>query len=308
MSASSLAREQLVQRKAPLDAGYVSISAGQRAVRAFFRRRLAVIGLVMLGVIAACALFAPWLAPYNPNEQNIAIRLTPPFWQMNGSMAHPLGTDQVGRDILSRLIFAARVSATIALICSCISGTIGVSLGLLAGLGPRRLGEMIMRFADALQAFPNLIVAITVTAVVGAGIGNLIVILSLFGWVQVARVVRGDVLSVRETEYVLASQVLGATGFRRATRHVLPNVISPVIVLWTYALAQIVIVEGSLSFLGLGVPPPTATWGSMLSDGREFLSTAWWLGTLPGVAIMIMVLAVNFVGDALRDVLDPRTS
>jgi peptide/nickel transport system permease protein len=270
------------------------------------RNPMALAGILLLALIIFCAVAAPVIAPADPYYQNIGNRLAPPFWEAKGSPANILGTDQLGRDILSRIIYGARVSLALGFLCTILSSMIGVSLGLLAGMGPARVGDAIMRLADAQIAFPFLVLAIAVIAVFGPGFVNLVIILSVFGWVHFARVVRGDALSMKEKEFIDSARTVGLPEWRIAVRHVLPNVLSPVIVIWTFAIAQIVIVESSLSFLGLGVQPPTPSWGSMLSDGRGYLETAWWLGTFPGVAIMLTVLAVNFVGDGLRDALDPR--
>lgn len=277
-----------------------------RALRMFATNWLALAGLLLLGVLVLAAVLAPWIAPADPTEQDVTSRLLPPFWEPRGSLAHPLGTDQIGRDILSRILSGARISLALAFGCTLLTSTVGVALGLAAGLSRGALGEAIMRLADAQIAFPYLVLAIAIMSVVGPSIPNLVFILSIFGWVQFARLVRGDVLAARQREYVEAARALGASEPRIALRHILPNVLSPVIVIWTFTLAQIVLVESSLSFLGLGIRPPTPSWGGMLADGRGYLDTAWWLGTFPGLAIMFTVLAVNLLGDALRDILDPR--
>src|SRR5579872_6467404 len=281
-------------------------SLTRRTVRALMHNPMAMAGMVLLALIIFCAIAAPLVAPADPFNQHIENRLAPPFWEAKGSLTNILGTDQLGRDILSRIIYGARVSLGLGFLCTTLSSIIGVILGLLAGMGPPRAGDVIMRLADAQIAFPFLVLAIAVIAVFGPGFINLVIILSVFGWVHFARVVRGDVLSIKEKEFIEAARTAGLSEWRIAIRHVLPNVLSPVIVIWTFAIAQIVIVESGLSFLGLGIQPPTPSWGSMLSDGRGYLETAWWLGTFPGLAIMLTVLAVNFVGDGLRDALDPR--
>jgi len=279
-----------------------------RALRGLRRRPLAMAGLVILAMLVVSAILAPLIAPHDPYDQQLANRLLPPFWEQRGSTDNLLGTDRLGRDVLSRIIFGSRISLALSLTCSVLASVIGVGLGLLAGLRGGRLGELIMRIADVQIAFPFLVLAIAVIAVFGAGFATLVVMLSIFGWVQFARLVRGDVLAIKEKEFVDAARALGASNLRIALRHVLPNVLSPVIVIWTFTIAQVVIVESALSFLGLGVQPPTPSWGSMLADGRNYLDTAWWLGTFPGLAIMLTVMAVNLIGDGLRDVLDPRVS
>jgi ABC-type dipeptide/oligopeptide/nickel transport system permease subunit len=267
------------------------------------RNPTAAVGVVLLLIVVGAALTAPLLAPHDPTEQDTGHRLAPPAWDPDGLAMYPLGTDQVGRDLLSRLLYGARVSLALGLSCTIVASVMGIALGLLAGLGPPRLGEAIMGVADVQLAFPFLVLAIALIAVVGPSFLSLVVILSVFGWVQFARLVRGDVLAERERDYVLAARTVGASEVRVAVRHILPNVLSPVVVIWTFTLAQIILIESALSFLGLGVQPPTPSWGSMLADGRNYIDTAWWLGTFPGLAIMVTVLAVNLVGDALRDAL-----
>jgi peptide/nickel transport system permease protein len=272
-----------------------------RLYRGLFRNATGLLGLSLLALLILLAVLAPVIAPYDPLDQDLVARLQPP------GAAHLLGTDQVGRDVLSRLLFGARISLTLGLTASVLGGLIGVSLGLLAGFRGGLVAALILRTTDAQIAFPYLVLAIALVAVVGPSLPALIAILAFFSWVSFARVVAADVEQVRHQEYIVAARSIGMSEGRLAVRHVLPNVLSPVIVIWTFTIAQIVVVESSLSFLGLGVQPPTPSWGSMLSDGRAYLEQGWWLSTFAGLAIMLTVVAVNFVGDALRDVLDPRT-
>lgn len=262
------------------------------------------LGVCLLVLLVLVAATAPAVAPRDPLDQDLAARLRPPTG-LGG--AHVLGTDQVGRDVLARLMFGARISLTLSVSSSVLGGLLGVGLGLLAGFRGGFVGALILRVTDAQVAFPYLVLAIALVAVVGPSVLALILILAVFSWVSFARVVAADVGRVRRLEYIVAARSIGVPEHRVALRHVLPNVLSPVIVIWTFTIAQIVVVESSLSFLGLGIQPPTPSWGSMLSDGRAYLDTGWWLSTFAGLAIMLTVLAVNFVGDALRDVLDPRT-
>lgn len=278
----------------------------QRAVRALRGNGMAVAGLALLLVIVLAAVFAPLIAPHNPIEQDVTRKLLPPFWEDKGTPEFLLGTDQGGRDILSRIIWGARISLALGLGSTLLSSVIGVTLGLVAGYGPKLWGTIIMRVVDAQIAFPFLVLAIALISVAGPSIPNLVAMLAAFGWVQFARLVRGEVLSLREKEFVEAARGLGASGTRIVLRHLLPNALSPVIVIWTFNLAQIILVESALSFLGLGIRPPTPSWGSMLADGRSYLDTAWWLATFPGLAIMLTVLSVNLLGDALREIVDPR--
>jgi peptide/nickel transport system permease protein len=276
-----------------------------RAATGLLRRPAGLIGLAIVALIVLAALFAPAIAPHDPVQQRITRRGQPPAW-MSGNWSHPLGTDHLGRDVLSRILFGARASVVLSGSVVVMAAASGTLLGLLAGMRGGLVDVVIMRVADALLAVPFMVVAIAVIAVFGAGLTQLTLLLTVFGWVQFARVVRGDVLSAREKEYVEAARCLGARGLRIALRHILPNVLSPVIVLATFAVAALIIIESALSFLGLGIQPPTPSWGGMLSDGRNYLDTAWWLSVFPGLAITLMVMGVNFLGDALRDVLDPR--
>ncbi len=264
------------------------------------------VGMAILLLLIAGALLAPLISPHDPLDQDITRKLLPPFWQAKGSLAFPLGTDQQGRDVLSRILFGARISLALGLGATVISSVVGVALGLLAGYRRGLIGDVVLRVADAQLAFPFLVLAIALLAVSGPSIVNLVIVLAVFGWVQFARLVRADVLSIREREFVESARALGASDVRIVLFHVLPNVLSPVIVLWTFNLAQIILVESALSFLGLGIRPPTPSWGSMLADGRVYIDTSWWLETFPGLAIMLTVLSVNLLGDALREVLDPR--
>ena len=278
--------------------------------RTLLRAKTALFGTIILSIVLFAALFGPWVAPYNPNEQTLEARFFPPVGlsvgNKEGSWAHPLGTDHLGRDILSRIIAGARISLLVGVSAVLISGILGVVLGLLSGYYGGKLDALLMRIADVQLAFPFVLLAISVVAAVGVGLRNVTIVLGIFGWVFFARVVRGDVLSARERDYVLAARTLGATDRTIILRHILPNVLTPVIVLASFFVANFIILEASLSFLGLGVEPAIPTWGSMLADGRQYLSSSWWPATLPGIAIMLTVLGINMIGDWLRDILDPR--
>jgi peptide/nickel transport system permease protein len=264
------------------------------------------LGLAIVILVVLVAVFAAQLAPQDPIQQRIVTRLRPPGYVSSAGVTSLLGTDQYGRDILSRLIYGARVSLGLGFSVVVLGTIIGVAMGLIAGLVGGIVETVLMRLVDALVSVPFLIVAVAVIAVFGPGLQQLIVLLTIFVWGQFARLVRGDVLAVKEKEYIEAALAIGASRLRVAWRHVLPNVISPVIVLATFSVAQLIVAEGALSFLGLGVPPPTPTWGSMLSDGRGYIDSAWWLSVFPGLAITLTVVGVNFLGDALRDIFDPR--
>jgi peptide/nickel transport system permease protein len=271
----------------------------------FFTDPSAVFGGVIILLMFVAAIGAPLLAPYNPNKTDLLLRNTPPFWESTGSSAHLLGTDPVGRDLLSRLIYGARISLFIGLTVTILAAFIGILLGLIAGYYQGWIEEVIMRVADLFLAFPFILLAITIISVLGAGLFNLILVLVITGWVQYARLVRGQVLSVKQNQYVDAARVAGASSPRILWRHILPNVAASVIVLATLQVAFVLLTEAALSFLGLGVNPSIPTWGSMVNDGRLYIYNAWWVITFPGLAIMIAVLGINMVGDWLRDILDP---
>jgi peptide/nickel transport system permease protein len=254
-----------------------------------------------LGLILLAAVFAERLSPYGPNEQDILKRLQPP-----GIPGHVLGTDEVGRDILSRLIHGARISLLIGVIAVGVSCPLGVLVGLVAGYAGRRTDDVLMHVTDIQLAIPTILLAIAVVAVLGPGLPNVIITLSVTGWTLYARLVRGQTMTVKTRDFVQAARANGAGDARIVLRHVLPNVFSPVIVVAVFAVANMIVLEATLSFLGLGVEPSVVTWGRMLNGGRIYLSTAWWLTAFPGLAIFVTVLAVNLLGDHLRDWLDPR--
>jgi len=253
-----------------------------------------------VGVIVVAAALAEALSPYGPNEQDITQRLQAP------GLTHLLGTDEVGRDILSRLIFGARISLLVGVIAVGVSCPVGVLVGLVAGYAGRRTDDVLMRITDIQLAVPTILLAIAVVAVLGPGLWNVILTLSVTGWTLYARLTRGEALTIKSRDFVQAARATGAGDVRIMVRHVLPNVVSPVIVVAVFAVANMIILEATLSFLGLGVEPRVVTWGRMLNGGRLYLSTAWWLTAFPGLAIFVTVLAVNLLGDHLRDWLDPR--
>ncbi len=266
----------------------------------------AVGSLVVLGVVAAAAIFAPLLSPADPIKNDLLERLTPPMWNAGGSAAHPLGTDTLGRDVLSRLLFGARVSLAVGFAAVLISGALGVAAGVLGGFYGGWLDDVLMRAGDVQLAFPVLLLGVALLAVLGPGLGNLILVLVVSGWITYARIVRGETLSLKHRDFVEAARALGALDRRLIWRHVLPNVWAPIVVVATFSLARTIIAEASLSFLGLGVPAPLASWGAMLDEGRNYITTGWWLALFPGTAILIVVLVINLIGDWLRDALDRR--
>ena len=266
----------------------------------------AVIGGSLLVAIILSSVFFPLVYPRDPLAQDLLARLAPPFWQEGGSMAYPLGTDNLGRDILVRILYGSRVSLLVGFSAVLVACGAGILLGLVSGYYGGRLDNVIMRVADVFMAYPFMLLTISVIAVLGNSIFNLILVLGLSDWVTYARTVRGSVLSIRKKEFVMAARSAGTPNRIILTRHVFPNVLSPILVLATVRVANIIIWESGLSFLGMGVPPPMPTWGRMLAEGRVYIADSWWLVTLPGLAIMLTILSINLLGDGLRDALDPR--
>jgi peptide/nickel transport system permease protein len=277
--------------------------AGRRAssiVRRLLRARLGAFGLVTVTVMVLVALFADVLAPHDPNRQIYTSILQPP------SVAHPLGTDNLGRDVLSRIMFGSRISLLVGLSSVAFATVLGSLIGLIAGYSRGLFDEIAMRVMDALYSFPAILLALAITAALGPGIVNVIVAIGIVYTPIFARLTRGQVLSVRERDFVTAAKGLGASDSRVVTRHVWPNVTAAIIVQSSLSVSFAIIVEASLSFLGIGVQPPTASWGAMLRTGYGYLEIGWWLSVFPGAIIFLTVLALNVLGDALRDVLDPR--
>lgn len=264
----------------------------------------AIVGLSIVALAMAAAVFADQISPATPDAQDLFGRLHPPSGL--GGERFALGSDQLGRDILTRIIHGSRVSVTVGVLGVALSGSIGVTAGLIAGYFGGWWDRVIMRVADVQQAIPALVLAIAVVAILRPSLANLIIVLAITTWVAFARVVRSEVLAVRQTLLVEAARVIGARDRRIIWLHILPNVGASIIVIASLMLANMILFEASLSFLGLGVPPSTPTWGRMVFDGLEYVSTAWWIPVFPGLAVMLMVLGTNLVGDWLRDALDPR--
>ena len=275
-------------------------------VRRLARRRTALFGLVVVALVFAASLGAPWLSPWDPIEQDISNRLKPPGSHGPSGRVHVLGTDHLGRDLLARVILGARPALMVGFAAVAISGIIGMVVGLVSGYFGGRVDDVFMRLADIQLAFPFILLAIAVIGVLGPSLPVIIVVIGVSSWVVYARVVRGAVLSLREREFVQAALALGSRDGRILLRHILPNAFTPWLVVATLDMARVIVIESALSFLGLGVQPPTPTWGGMLADGRVYISTAWWLATFPGLAILVTVLGINLFGDGLRDTLDPR--
>ncbi|RUM07247.1 ABC transporter permease subunit [Rhizobium chutanense] len=289
----------------------VTVKTGQPSAVAefwhyFSRNKGAVIGLAVFIVILVVAVFAPLFAPHEPNEQNRAVLLAVPAWMEGGSASFPLGTDAVGRDILSRLIYGARFSLFIGVVVVTLSVICGVLIGLVAGYFRGSIDTAIMRLMDIILAFPSLLLALVLVAVLGPGLTNAMIAISLVNQPHFVRLTRASVISEREKEYVIASRVAGAGTLRLMFKTILPNCLGPLIVQATLAFSAAILDAAALGFLGMGAQPPTPEWGTMLAESREFISRAWWVVTFPGLAILITVLAINLMGDGLRDALDPK--
>ena len=280
----------------------------KRVLRTVLLSKTAILGALIFGLFILIALMAPILAPHDPNLQNLRRRLAPPIGLglEDAQIEYPLGNDNLGRDILSRLIIGSRVSLVVGLTTVILASLAGSLIGAVAGYYRGRLDNIVMRLVDIWMAFPSLLLAIAFGAALGPGLSNLVFALVLTNWVIYSRVVRAEVLTLREQEFVIAAQAVGSRNFRIILRHILPNVLPPILVIATLQMGTVIIAEASLSFLGIGVQSSVPTWGGMLADGREFMRQAWWLATFPGIAISIVVLSINLFGDGLRDALDPR--
>jgi peptide/nickel transport system permease protein len=281
-------------------------AATTRFVPALIGSPKALVALGIIAVIVCCAMFSPLIAPDDPNLQSLMARLQPPLSTAADGHLHLLGTDHLGRDLLSRLIYGARISLVVGIGASLVAGSLGVLFGLLAGYFTGWIDDAIMRLCDIQLALPYILLAIALLAIVGPGLVSIIVVLSLTQWVTYARVVRASVLAEKAKPYVMAAHALGLGSGRIMFRHILPNVFAPVIVIATFSVAQTIIAEAALSFLGLGMPASVPSWGKMLADGRTYLVIAWWLTAIPGLVITITVIGVNLFGDWLRDYLDPK--
>jgi ABC-type dipeptide/oligopeptide/nickel transport system permease subunit len=284
------------------------LSERRRLWRKFVRNPVGLVGGVILLTVLVGAVFAEYLAPQEPNRQRLMARFKPPFWAEGGSMAYPLGTDNVGRDIWSRIIHGSRISLIVGVCAVGVSMLIGVTLGLVSGFMGGWMDSAIMALVDIMLAFPQLILAFAIVAALGPGIGNIILVLGITGWERYARVVRAEVLALREREFVQAARAVGVGNAKIIFGHIMPNTFSSVIVMATLQTAQAILAEAALSFLGLGTGRTYPSWGQMISLGRDYISIAWWLPTFPGLAILLTVLAINLVGDRIRDVLDPRVT
>jgi peptide/nickel transport system permease protein len=275
------------------------------AVRAR-RRRVPVVSLTIVLIFVLVALLAPLLSPSDPYEQSLRLRFRPPVWEERGSWAHPLGTDRLGRDMLTRIIYGSRVSLAVGALAVLLAASVGAAVGLVAGYYGGRVDATLMRITDATLSFPTILLALILAVTVGPSFTNVVIAIAVILWARYARVIRGQVLTLMTLDFIAQARIAGAGAWRIITRHLLPNTLNTLVVLITLQVGYVIIVEASLSFLGAGIPPPTPAWGSMIAEGREFVTTAWWASLFPGLAILLVVLAFNLLGDWLRDTLDPK--
>jgi len=278
-----------------------------RFFKQLLKSKTGTVGLFIIVIVFLTAIFANILAPHDPGAINPVKMLKPPVWMDGGEKEHILGTDNLGRDILSRIIYGSRVSLLVGVASVILAGLIGVVVGLVAGFYGGWVDMILMRLVDSFLSIPNILFALVFLSIFGPSVTTLIIVLGITNWVAYARIVRGETLSIKEREFVKAARSIGVKNSNIIIRHITPNVISSFIVISTLSVATTIILEASLSFLGLGIQPPTISWGGILSDGRDYLATSWWLATFPGIAITITVMGIIFLGDWLRDILDPRS-
>jgi peptide/nickel transport system permease protein len=270
------------------------------------RKLTLIIPVIILTIIVLVAIFAPLLAPYDPVKISLTDRLMPPFWAEDGSTEHFLGTDKLGRDVLSRLIFGARISLSVSLLVILITSAIGTTLGIIGGYLGGRTEAFLMRITDICLSFPAILVAMLLAVSMGPSFTTVVLAVSVLGWAPYARLIRGETLKLREADFVAQARVIGSSSIRIMLRHIFPNIVNSLIIIMTLQVGLLIITEASLSFLGVGIPPPAPSWGNMVNDGRNLVDTAWWISTFPGIAIALVVLSGNFLGDWLRDKLDPK--
>ncbi|TDE53508.1 ABC transporter permease [Nonomuraea mesophila] len=275
-------------------------------LRALRRNHAAKVAVGVIALVVFVGLFAPLIAPHDPNLQNLDLKLRPPFWMSGSEPGYLLGTDKLGRDVLSRIMYGTRVSLLVGLAATLLSGVVGAVIGVISGYYRGWREQVFMRLADVQLAFPSILLALAIIAVLGPSLFFMILVLGLTGWVSYARVVRAEVLSLREREFVTAARAIGDTGPQIMVRHLVPNIVAPLATIGTLQVAAMIVAEASLSYLGLGVPPSVPTWGSLLADGQLYLRSAWWIAVFSGAAIMMTTLAINVTGDLLRDVADPK--
>jgi peptide/nickel transport system permease protein len=269
-------------------------------------RRLPWFSMLVLAALVFTAIFAPYLAPASPTDGDITTKLIPPLWMQGGEREHPLGTDRFGRDVLSRIIYGSRISLVVSLIAIGVAGTVGTAIGLVAGYRGGLTDTLLMRLTDVGLSLPTILIAVVLVAVSEPSFRNVVFVIALLLWPRFARQIRGETLAVKEQDFVALAIVAGRSSAWIISRHIFPNVVPTLLVISTLQVGYVILLEGTLSFLGVGVPPPNPAWGLMIADGRGFLATAWWISLFPGLAMLLTVLAVNLMGDWLRDHLDPR--
>jgi peptide/nickel transport system permease protein len=270
-------------------------------------QKLTLIGpSIILGLLVISAIFAPLIAPYSPTQIAMSERLTPPAFLEGGSVKHIFGTDSLGRDILSRIIFGARISLGFSLVVIIITGAIGTILGIISGYFGGRIDSLIMRITDVALSIPMILIALILAVGLGPSFKTIVIASSILGWSGYARVIRGEALRLREVDFVAQARIIGCSRTRIMIRHIFPNVINPLIVIATMMVGLMIIIEATLSYIGAGIPPPNPSWGAMVNDGRNYLATAWWISFFPGFCIGLVVLSGNYLGDWIRDKLDPR--
>jgi peptide/nickel transport system permease protein len=279
---------------------------GRARPKRIFLQGTFMVPVVVLIIVVIMAIFAPLLAPYNPEVGILKDRLMPPAFVSGGSTAHLLGTDNLGRDILSRVIYGARISLSVAVLVIAITASIGTVLGIAAGYLGGRTDAFLMRVTDISLAFPAILIALLFAATIGPGYWTVVIAISLLGWAPYARIIRGEALKLRDADFVAQARIIGTPPARIMVRHIFPNIVNPLIIMATLSVGMVILTEAILSYLGAGIPPPAASWGNMVNDGRSLIDTSWWISTFPGIAIGLVVLAGNFLGDWIRDKLDPR--
>jgi peptide/nickel transport system permease protein len=268
--------------------------------------RLPFVSTFILLVFIALALFADVIAPHNPYETSLRMRFRPPVWEDGGSWAHALGTDHLGRDVLTRVMYGARISLAAGVLTVSLAGLVGAAIGILSGFYGGRMDAALMRAADSTLAFPIILFALILAVTVGPSFFNVITAIAIVLWARYARVIRGEVLGLKERDFVSQARIAGCSAWRIMAVHLFPNTMNTFIVLLTLQIGYVILVEASLSFLGAGIPPPTPAWGSMVAEGRDYITRAWWVSFFPGVAIMLVVLSLNLLGDWVRDTFDPK--
>jgi len=276
-----------------------------RSRRIFFQWTF-IVPVAVLLIVVIMAIFAPLLAPYPYDQINMTDRFMPPFFMEEGSTSHILGTDNMGRDIMSRAIYGAQISLSVAAMVIAITASIGTALGIVSGYVGGRTDAFLMRVTDISLAFPAILIALLLAASIGPGYWTVVIAISILGWAPYARLIRGEALKLREADFVAQARIIGASPIRIMLKHIFPNIMNPLIIMVTLSVGMVILTEAILSYLGAGIPPPAASWGNMVNDGRTYIDTAWWISFFPGAAIGLVVLAGNFLGDWLRDKLDPR--